>query len=51
MLDTGQKIAHLHRRRLAMSMSRAKDFLYVIVPEELPTPLTNGMRMDYWEKI
>jgi superfamily I DNA/RNA helicase len=49
--DDYREMLNRHRRRLAMSMSRAKDFLYVIVPEKLPTPLTNGMRMDYWEKI
>ena len=49
--DDYKEVLNRHRRRLAMSMSRARDHLYVLLPAELPTPLRMGMRMDYWEKI
>lgn len=47
--DDYKEVLNRHRRRLAMSMSRARDHLYVIRPAELPTPLTMGMRRYYWQ--
>lgn len=47
--DDYAEILNRHRRRIAMSMSRAREHLYVILPSNLPTPLTIGMRRDLWK--